>query len=250
MVGIKTESSGPYASVSVLEQKQFGFKQPRPRKPQWNSERTRTLALSPAFCSVEVFLGCFWMKISLPGISFLTSGVWQEDGAAASQPHSPGQSHSCTSRGPMGPAWRTVRPQIVKQTEEEKIQRKKKRKENKNPSKINKPKQKFLTEKVRSSAGDALVNSPASRRGCKKHVEGRAIAPKSCFKHQQQGPVGTEEPSWGRVSSATPVRRRSALQPPFPRRHVRTIQGLGGFGFKGGKFATACCPLTAHVPLG
>lgn len=134
--GIKTESSGLCASVSVPEQKQFGFKPPQPRKPQWDSGRTRTLALSPsAFCFVEVFLGCFWMKISLPGISFLTSGVWQEERAAASQPRSPGQSHSCTARGPMGPAWRTARPQIVKQTEEEKIQRKKKKRKQKSKQK-------------------------------------------------------------------------------------------------------------------
>lgn len=84
-----------------------------------------------------------------------------------------------------------------------------KRKENKNPSKNNKPKQKFLTEKVRSSAGDALVNPPASRPGSKKHVEGRPVAPKSWFKPQQQNPVGTEESSRGRISSALSPARKS-----------------------------------------
>lgn len=65
-------------------------------------------------------------------------------------------------------------------------------------------------EKVRSSAADALVNPPASRPGLKKHVEGCPVSPKSWFKPQQQSPVGTVEPTWGRISSplsSAPKRR-------------------------------------------
>lgn len=204
MVGIKRESGGPYASVSVLEQKQFGFKQPRPRKPQWTSERTRSLALSPAFSSVEVFLGCFWMKISLPGISFFYLRCLAGGGGSCLPAPLPGPVPLLHHAWPHGPCVAGCAAANSKTNRGRKDPKKeKKKRKQKNPSKNNKPKQKFLTEKVRCSAGDALVNSPASRRGCKEHVEGRAIAPKSCFKHQQQSPVGTEEPSWGRISSPT-----------------------------------------------
>lgn len=115
VVGNKTAPSGPYASVPVLEQNNLDLNRPGLGNCG-GTPVSRTLALSPsAFCFEDVFLGCFWMKISLPGISFLTSGVWQEEGAAASQSRSPGQSHSCTTRGLMGPEWRTAWPQIVKQ---------------------------------------------------------------------------------------------------------------------------------------
>lgn len=72
------------------------------------------------FCFEELFLGCFEMKISLPGIAFPASGVWQEEGAAASQPRSPRQSPSRATRGPVGPERRPAGPQGVKQTEKKK----------------------------------------------------------------------------------------------------------------------------------
>lgn len=84
------------------------------------------------FCFEELFLGCFEMKISLPGIAFPTSGVWQEEGAAASQPRSPRRSPSRATRGPVGPERWPAGPQGVKQTEKKKKKSKRKeKKENK-----------------------------------------------------------------------------------------------------------------------
>lgn len=205
------------ASASVLEQKQFGFKPPWPQKPQWNSGRTRTLALSLSVCFLfyRGILGLFLdenfsSRNQLSYLRCLAGG-----GGSCLPAPLPGPVPLLHHAWPHGPCVADCAAANSKTNTGKKDPKKEKEKKTKSPSKNNKPKQKFLAEKVRSSAGDALLNPQASRSGFKKHVEGRPVSPKSWFKPQQQSPVGTEEPTWGRISSPlgvteTPARRRLA----------------------------------------